>query len=213
MAALDTGDAVVGQFRDLLIPQWRTQPQFLQLSTGLGALIREGVFVPLDEIEQGLSLETARGPQLDRLGMRLGFARPEAILPISSITTPLFGLRDSSGAPVPDTRTRGFDQAALYSTDPLISGLTGVSDDWYRRMLRGRATAIVTRGTKVEIEAAGGAMGSPTVATLGTPALAIELEITEAVEDFYDIIVTRQNLERLFGVVAGVTVVTSRVSP
>lgn len=205
MTALDLSVAVIEQFRDLPITQWRRNPHFAELMRGLGELFDVGIFLPLVSIEQGLNIDDAAGFQLDWIGIRLGFPRPPSVPNLAASEIPLFGMRDEDDTPSPDMRTRGFDQAPMFS----FAGLAAISDIWYRRMLKGRAASIASRGTKAEIEAAGTAMGSPTTATLVGP-LSIALSIQESEQGFYDVIVRPENLNRLFGVALGIAVTTTR---
>ena len=207
MTALELGIEVIEQFRDLPISQWRLNPRFVELTRRFGLLFDDDVFTPLVNIEQGLAINTAIGIELDWIGGRLGFPRPPSAPNLAASEIDLFGFRDEDGVPPPDMRTRGFDQAPMFS----FAGLSAISDAWYRRMLYGRAASILSRGTKAEIEAAGAAMECPTIAALGSPAPAITLAIDEQDQGFYDVVTRPENLNRLFGVALGVMVTTSRV--
>ena len=208
MTALELSLQVREQFRDLPITQWRTNPQFAEMMRLFGELLDGAIFTPLVSIEQGLNIDDAMGFQLDWIGLRLGFPRPPSVPNLAASDINLFGFDDGDSSTTRDPRTRGFDQAPMFS----YAGLSAISDAWYRRMLRGRAASILSRGTKAEIEAAGAAMGSPTTASLGVVLPSIVLRIEESEQGFYDVIVRPENLNRLFGVGAGIGVTTIRVT-
>lgn len=133
-------------YEALLIQQWRSgvdaEAMTLRILVGetIGVL-RDQIVEPSRRLEQMLTLDEASGIWLDRIGDRLGFPRPRQTR--RAADDDYFGF-DSHGT--------GFDQAPLWSTNPFLGGTEGISDAYYRRMLRARAISLYSTGTFAEIE-------------------------------------------------------------
>jgi len=105
----------------LLITQYEFSPNLKGVVDGFNNLMQSEQLDTLCEFETGLSINTASGWSLDRIGLNHGYPRPS--LPSGDFN--YFGF-DNNGT--------NFDQAPFFSgfTEPLVPA----GDDLYRQLLR-----------------------------------------------------------------------------
>jgi len=184
-------------YQALLLQQWREGGiaeaiALRSLIAELHGVVQTQLVTAAVDIERMISLETAEGIWLDRIGERLGLARPRQ--------TRMGGEDDYFGF---DEHGVGFDQAPLWSSNPFLGGTEGISDTHYRRLLRARALALFSTSTREEIEQIAEILwsGGATVTVSDTGGYTIEAH--ERDDHFGDI--TEPIVALLLGLPAGVS--------
>ena len=134
---IDT-DSIAG----LLVSQWDDSPRLKALIDGLLDLSQRELIDSLAQVERMRRLDLAQGVWLDGIGERMGLRRPATNLENFAF----FGFEGSGGV--------GFDQAPFASAHEAFSPRVPVGDEYYLRLLRMRAEALLADGSVPRLEGA-----------------------------------------------------------
>ena len=125
----------------LLIRQWQQAPRMRALVDALQGVMDDHLIRPLADMEERLRIDTAEGFWLDCIGERLMLPRPATIVTDYAF----FGFQGSGGV--------GFDQGPFATVVEALSPRVPVGDEFYRRLVRMRAEALLTDGSVPALEA------------------------------------------------------------
>ena len=132
----------VTQYADLLISQYRSASRLRAFVEANLDIIQDEIIGPLSGLEYERHIDFAVGRWLDFIGIRLGLPRPNRLL----TDTRFFGFGRGL-----DRGT--FGEVPFYSRAAELEALLPLDDVWFWSLLRGRAIAIRSGTSAVDIEA------------------------------------------------------------
>lgn len=122
---------------DVLILQYQQSPKLKGLIDAIDDLVVTQLVEPAEQLEENISVLTAKDIWLDRIGERLDMSRPF----INDDSFDNFGF-DDAGV--------GFDQGPFGAL--LVGGDIGVADDIYRNLILARGAQLITDGSGPSVD-------------------------------------------------------------
>lgn len=180
----------------LLISQWKNDVPVIKVIQEAMRIVDEYLIQPQTRIEDSAAIDLATGVLLNWVGQRVGLIR-------LSVDDPSAKLGFSLQTTEEDGRL-GF-QGRMHSVNPLLGSRVGISDDYFRPIIKARYLALKSIGTASEVCTTFDVLFSSIVATLcseGTTPNNIEIDMFQSDDVFWDAV--RSELPRYTGIPAGI---------